>query len=135
VDLENLAGTINDTYVTFDENKLEQIINESTMKAEETHMTNENVEQHWIDHFEFFIPLSKAKYEPREDLIPSSMLIAQQINNNASSRLLRVLFDSGGTTSMINERVLTKGCVPTLLKKPVLSKTIWDHCNQNDSFK
>jgi hypothetical protein len=73
---------------------------------------------------EFFIPLSKAKYEPREDLIPSSMLIAQQINNNASSRLLRVLFDSGGTTSMINKRALPKGCVPTILEKPVSSKSI-----------
>jgi hypothetical protein len=91
---------------------------------ENIHMTNENVEQHWIDHFEFFVPLSKAKYEPREDLVPSSMLIIQQINNNASSRLLRIIFDSGGTTSMINDSALPKGCVPTLLEKPISSKTI-----------
>jgi hypothetical protein len=100
-------------HVTFDKNKMEESINESIVKEKETHMTNENVEQHWIDHFEFFIPISKAKYEPREDLVPSSMLIAQQINTNASSRLLRVLFHSGGTISMINERALPKGCVPT----------------------
>jgi hypothetical protein len=89
VDLENLAGTINDAYVTFDENKMEEIINESTVKEEEIHMTNENVEQHWIDHFEFFIPLSKAKYEPREDLIPSSMLS----HNNSTTMRLRDCFE------------------------------------------
>jgi hypothetical protein len=57
-------------------------------------------------------------------LVPSSNLIAQQINNTTSLHLLRVLFDSGGTTTMINERALPKGCVPALLNQPILSKLI-----------
>jgi hypothetical protein len=39
-----------------------------------------NLQEHWIDHFEVYISLSKVKYEPREDVVPSIMRIAQQIN-------------------------------------------------------
>jgi hypothetical protein len=59
------------------------------------------------------IPTPKST--PR-DLEPSSVLVAHTIQGQRSERLLKVLFDSGGTKTFINECCLPQGMTATLLK-------------------
>ena len=68
--------------------------------------------------------MPKVSYQPKQDLIPASMLICGKINEVPSMQLLCILFDSSGTGTMIHWSALPKGCTPTLLDKPVVSKTI-----------
>ena len=63
-------------------------------------------------------------YNPGKTMAPMSFLVARTINEKISMRLLRALFDSGGSATMIHERCLPKGCIPTLLTNNVTSTTI-----------
>jgi hypothetical protein len=58
------------------------------------------------------------KSAPR-DLVPSSVSVARTIQGQRSERLLKVLFDSGGTKTFINKRCLPRGATATLLKNPL----------------
>jgi hypothetical protein len=64
------------------------------------------------------------KYEPVSSPIPKSFLIARTINDKTSSRILTVLFDSGGSGCWINERVLPRDCKITILDQPKSSLTL-----------
>ena len=66
----------------------------------------------------------ESLFKAREDLVPTTIMIIQMIQKTPSGRLLRVLFDSGGTKIMINASALPKGCNPRLLEKPLKTNTI-----------
>ena len=88
----------------------------------------ERLDQHWIDGFvveEFMDGEGKpVEYTPVNTAAPMSFIVAKTINGKTSLRLLRALFDSGGSATMIHERCLPKGCQPTLLTNYVTSNTI-----------
>ncbi len=83
-------------------------------------------EQHWIDGFsiEEMEKENMVEYLPSKTVAPMSFIVAKTINGKTSMRLLRALFDSGGSATMIHERCLPKGCQPTLLSNNVTSNTI-----------
>jgi hypothetical protein len=56
-------------------------------------------DQDWV---ECNVPVPKQQPKANQDLVPSSLLAAQTINGKPSSRLLKVLFDSGGTKILVN---------------------------------
>jgi hypothetical protein len=67
----------------------------------------------------------KDEYQPKQqDSVPTRFLIARTINDCISMRMLRVLFDSGGTGCQFHSRVLPKRCTPRLLKNPIRSTTV-----------
>lgn len=94
----------------------------SLLHGDEEEMLPMEEEDEWESH-ETFIPVPKAKL-PDEDLVPCSVSLCRNANGQTSSRLLRVLFDGGGTGTMIHRRVLPKGCAPTVLNNPITTKTI-----------
>lgn len=53
-----------------------------------------------------------------------SFLVAKEINGKTSMRLLRVLFDSGGSSTWIHAKALPNGCTPTRCSNPLRSQTI-----------
>eukprot|EP00980_Cylindrotheca_fusiformis_P017071 scaffold5237_cov95-Cylindrotheca_fusiformis.AAC.1 len=53
-----------------------------------------------------------------------SFLVAKEINGKTSMRLLRVLFDSGGSSTWIHAKVLPNGCTPTCCSNPLRSQMI-----------
>ena len=61
------------------------------------------------------IPVPKAIHKQRTDLVPSVLMICRSIQQQESKRLLRVLWDSGGSHSLIHSRVLPKGATPVVL--------------------
>lgn len=65
-----------------------------------------------------------VEYLPSKTVAPMSFIVAKTINGKTSMRLLRALFDSGGSATMIHERCLPKGCQPTLLSNNATSNTI-----------
>lgn len=60
----------------------------------------------------------------KEDLVPTTMMIIRMIQKTPSGRLLKVLFYSGGTKTMINASALPKGCTPRLLEQPMRTNTV-----------
>jgi hypothetical protein len=68
------------------------------------------------------IPIPKQ--QKQVDFVPSSMLMARTIQEQPSQRLLKVLFDGGGTRTLCNSRCLPKGVTPYLLETPVEGLTI-----------
>ena len=101
----------------------------------------ERVETHWIDAFSEDKNKEKqnnekeklqlVQYLPAATPVPTSFMIAKIINEKTSMRLLRVLFDSGGSATMIHDRCLPKGCVPTVLTNTVTSNTIAGNFTSN----
>jgi hypothetical protein len=55
------------------------------------------------------IPLTKMAKTHNPDLVPSTLMVVRMIQNRESGKLLRVLFDSGGSHTVINRRVLPIG--------------------------
>jgi transposase InsO family protein len=85
----------------------------------------ERLDQHWIDGFLVEeIGKETEEYTPFNTAAPMSFIVAKTINGKTSMRLLRALFDSGGSATMIHERCLPKGCQPTVLTNYVTSNTI-----------
>ena len=66
----------------------------------------------------------ESPIKSKEDLVPTTMMIIRMIQKTPSGRLLRVLFDSGGTKTMINTSALPKGCTPRLLEQPLRTNTV-----------
>jgi len=69
------------------------------------------VEQHWIDNFtveemeqEDEKEKETVEYIPTNTAAPMSFIVAKTINGKTSMRLLRALFDSGGSATMIHRR-------------------------------
>jgi hypothetical protein len=56
-------------------------------------------DQDWM---EYNIPVPKQQPKANLDLVPSSLLVAKSVNGKSSLRLLKVLFDSGGTKTLFN---------------------------------
>ncbi|MFM7530879.1 MAG: retropepsin-like aspartic protease [Nodosilinea sp.] len=63
-------------------------------------------------------------YEPPATKLPASFLVARLIGDKHSQRMLRVLFDSGGSCTWISSRALPRGCIPDVLDKPTNSMTL-----------
>jgi hypothetical protein len=63
-------------------------------------------------------------YIPPPTKLPMRFLVARAIGNHNSMRLLRVLFDSGGSCTCIHSRALPRGCTPGLLDQPTSSLTL-----------
>lgn len=89
----------------------------------------ERLTQHWIDNFTMEEMAKEHKtdtveYTPVTTAAPMSFIVAKTINGKTSMRLLRALFDSGGSATMIHDRCLPRGCEPTLLTNPITSNTI-----------
>ena len=86
---------------------------------------------HWIeqiqeevyhqDQSQDFLPNT---YQGTKTLVLSTALIAQQVNKHESNRLLRVLFDSGGSATLFHEDALPRGCKPTSLEHTIRSNTV-----------
>ena len=63
--------------------------------------------------------------------IPSSLLTCKSIHTHESRRLLKILFDSGGSHTMIDSSCLPVGVNPTLLPNPTQMQTIAGSINTN----
>jgi len=63
-------------------------------------------------------------YDPPATKLPTSYLVARMIGNKISQRMLRVLFDSGGSCTWISSRALPHGCIPDVLTNPTRSVTL-----------
>ena len=62
------------------------------------------------------------KQQPRNRptyVVPSSIAVVKTMQNQPSGRLLKVLFDSGGTKTFLNSRCLPKGATPTVMQQPL----------------
>ena len=62
------------------------------------------------------VPVPKAEPPKNSRLMATSTMVVKSIQNHASQKLLRVLFDSGGTKTMIHRQALPAGVNPMLLK-------------------
>lgn len=67
---------------------------------------------------------TEQQYVPTHTPVPMTFLVAKTVNQHTSMRLLKVLLDSGGSATMAHERILPRGCTPTLLDNPTTSNTI-----------
>jgi hypothetical protein len=69
-----------------------------------------------------FSPQVVPKQQPKNiptDVVPSSIAVVKTMQNQPSGRLLKVLFDSGGTKTFLNSRCLPKGATPTIMTTPL----------------
>ena len=65
-----------------------------------------------------------ANWNKQNDTIPTTLLIAKSIQHKESKRLLRVLFDSGGTNTLIHSGCIPLGATPSLLTERQSLQTI-----------
>ena len=67
----------------------------------------------FIDHY-MNIPVPKASLtsQPKSSLTPASLLVARTIQEVASGKVLRVLFDSGASHTLIHRSALPPACQP-----------------------
>ena len=70
------------------------------------------------------VPTPKTIANKRNDVIPSTLLVARRIQHKESKRLLRVLFDSGGSHTLIHSHCLPLGATPTLLSAKQSLQTV-----------
>ena len=66
----------------------------------------------------------ESTMQEKKDLVPTTMMIIRMIQKTPSGRLLKALFDSGGTKTMNNANALPKGCNPRLVENPLKLNTI-----------
>ena len=84
-------------------------------------------EQHWIENLVGEIDQEEStekEYVIPRTLVPSIMAIANSINNHHSTQILKVIFDSGGSATLIHKKELPTRCVPSLMTQPIKSKTV-----------
>ena len=65
------------------------------------------------------------------DVVPSTLMICQSVQQTESKRLMRVLLDSGGSHSLIHARMLPKGTNPVVLPGPRNVNTIMGQFEAN----
>ncbi|MHA7927802.1 MAG: retropepsin-like aspartic protease, partial [Marinobacter sp.] len=58
------------------------------------------------------MPIPKMPSRKRKDEVPSTLMVAKYIQNVESRRLLHVLLDSGGSHTLVHERILPRGANP-----------------------
>ncbi|MHA7927741.1 MAG: retropepsin-like aspartic protease, partial [Marinobacter sp.] len=73
-------------------------------------MESEN-ESWWRDAYAG-IPTPKTISKRRKDAVPSTLMVAKYIQNVESRRLLHVLFNPGGSHTLIHSRALPRGATP-----------------------
>ena len=71
-----------------------------------------------VDNFQIYINKLNNQYTDvnitQQDLLPISLLVPKYIQNIPNHKVLTALFDSGGTISLIHERVLLPNIVPLI---------------------
>ena len=88
-------------------------------------MMNEEEEKFWLMNEAYLdIPVPKQSITSRTDLVPSSVVYIRQIQNKESRKLLRCLFDSGASHSLINQRALPENCTVYTLPQTEATQTI-----------
>jgi hypothetical protein len=55
------------------------------------------------------VPVAKTVNVTNPDLVPPTLMVVRKIQNRESGKLLRVLFDSGGSHCVMNMSVLPVG--------------------------
>ena len=70
------------------------------------------------------IPVPKMMRKKWTDVVPSTLMVCQSVQQMESKRLMRVLLDSGGSYSLIHARMLPKGANPVVLSGTRNVKTI-----------
>ena len=58
-----------------------------------------------------------------DELSPTTISTAATINNYPTGHLMKTLFDTGGSVTVIQRRVLPTKCVPLISKKNLLTQT------------
>jgi hypothetical protein len=61
------------------------------------------------------VPVAKTVRVANPDLIPSTLMVVRMIQTRESGKLLRVLFDSGGSHTVMNRSVLPVGTTTHLV--------------------
>ena len=101
----------NDKYVSYyipkRNGELRAIVDPSDIPVEEIYN---------FEPLEYRVPVPKTESPKDTRLMATSIMIVKTIHNHESQKLLRVLFDSGGTKTMIHRRALPAGVNPMLLK-------------------
>ena len=73
---------------------------------------------HEVDNFQIHINILNNQHSYvntiQQDLLPVSLLIPKYIQSVPNHKVLTALFDSGGTISLIHERVLLPNMVPLI---------------------
>lgn len=84
-------------------------------------------EKYWIQNESFaHVPVPKVSASSRlkyRSLSPCSLMIAKKIQNKNCTRMLKVLFDSGASHSLIHSNCLPENCVPDVLTQSAQSST------------
>ena len=76
-----------------------------------------------FEKIEYKVPTPKINISEQQ-LVATTIMVVDTIHNHESTKLLRVLFDSGGSRTMINRRVLPKGVIPMGLKGKMRMNTL-----------
>ena len=77
-----------------------------------------------------FIADSKGTISP----MACAYMLVKAINDHGTARVFKVLFDSGGTCSMLNERALPEGVAPTQVE-PQTVNTLAGHMTTRGRVK
>jgi hypothetical protein len=67
------------------------------------------------------------------NLTPVTIMVADSIGTVGSRRLLKVLSDSGSTTTLVNKKCLPKKCRPCQISQSRMVNTLWQvltNCQQ-----
>lgn len=81
------------------------------------------------------IPNTTDALKKKKILIPSTLMVCKMIGGQKSTKLLRVLLDSGGSTTMIHQRVLPSGADVRTSATSKPCTTIAGNFNANKTVK
>jgi hypothetical protein len=125
---EKHVSMFNDNEIVDDEDEDEYYV---TLLPGSNYEMEFDKDQDWM---EYNIPVPKQQHKANLDLVPSSLLVAKSVNGKPSLRLLKVLFDSGGTKTTFNRRCLPDGAMPYLLSIPAIGTTAAGAFNQQQAY-
>ena len=77
-----------------------------------------------VDPITIRVPTAKCPAPKYRSMIPTTLMLAKTISSCSSARLMRVLFDSGGTKTMIHKRVLPEMVQPKPLQEAKAIRTL-----------